>query len=375
MSETKMFEPIADIGDYLKLGACTAVMSQPILSYALTTIPSSDAQTWIGIIYNLVKYTAPAFIFGILYTTTRTTIDDRDLTYGHYMKNQWHALFIPTIWWTFVYLLVMPQMQQINQYHDLDSFLWHFINGNAAPHLWYNTMMLQFIILMPLFWGIGRWCGQNVQRGIIIAVCAVVIAALWLWFYDTEVFNGPHATDWYMFDRLFVSFFIYGVFGVLAWQYREHFNKVIIKWWPANVVVFLAAFYWTNQELFSYGQPVSLANAPYYKPSMTIYDLAAIGLFSALCLYQLKNGRSFAKFVHKFAAFAYKAYLSNVFWSECLWLLFGKNLTTSNTWAGILTLYVLTWCLSFASAFGLHAIWSRLKPMLFKPRTVTVSQI
>lgn len=215
MSE-KTLAPVADIGDYLKLGACTAVMSQPIMSYALTTSPSIGAQTWIGIMYNLVKYTAPAFIFGILYTTTRTTINHRELTYGHYLKNMWHALFIPTIWWTLIYLLVMPQMQQVNQYHDLGSFLWHFVNGNAAPHLWYNTMMLQFIILMPVFWAIGRWCGQNTKRGIIAACAAVVIAALWLWFYDTQVFNGPHAQDWYLFDRLFISFFIYGVFGTLA---------------------------------------------------------------------------------------------------------------------------------------------------------------
>lgn len=60
MSDTKPLEPAADIGDYLKLGACTAVMSQPIMSYALTTSPSIGAQTWIGIMYNLVKYTAPA---------------------------------------------------------------------------------------------------------------------------------------------------------------------------------------------------------------------------------------------------------------------------------------------------------------------------
>lgn len=369
MSE-KTLAPVADIGDYLKLGACTAVMSQPIMSYALTTSPSIGAQTWIGIMYNLVKYTAPAFIFGILYTTTRTTINHRELTYGHYLKNMWHALFIPTIWWTLIYLLVMPQMQQVNQYHDLGSFLWHFVNGNAAPHLWYNTMMLQFIILMPVFWAIGRWCGQNTKRGLIAACAAVVIAALWLWFYDTQVFNGPHAQDWYLFDRLFISFFIYGVFGTLAWQYREHFDRAIMKWWPAIAVVFLATFWWTNHELFSYGFPINLGNAPYYKPSMTLYDLAAIGLFSALCLYQVKAGRPFTKFVHKFANFAYKAYLSNVFWSQCLWLLFGKTLTTANTWVGILVLYVLTWCISFASAFGINAIWSRLKPMIFKSAAV-----
>ncbi|KLD58576.1 membrane protein, partial [Lactiplantibacillus plantarum] len=83
------------------------------------------------------------------------------LTYTDYLHQQWHALFIPTIWWTAIYLILMPQLQQGSQYHDWRGFLWQFVNGNAAPHLWYNTMMLQFIILMPLFWALGRWCSVD----------------------------------------------------------------------------------------------------------------------------------------------------------------------------------------------------------------------
>ncbi|MFD1465402.1 acyltransferase family protein [Lapidilactobacillus mulanensis] len=359
----------ADIGDYLKLGACTAVMLQTILSLALTTSPSTTAQTWIGMIYDLVKFTAPAFIFGILYTTTRTTIDKTDLTYGQYMKGTWHGLFIPTIWWTFVYLLVMPWVQQVNQYHDLPSFLWHFINGNASPHLWYNTMMLQFIILMPLFWAIGRWVGQNTKRGLIIFVAAIIVQGLWLVFYDTQIFHGPHMQDWYLFDRFFMSFFIYGVFGTLAWQFREFYNRTVKKYWLVLVVLFIAIFVWVNRELFNFGYPVMLANAPYYKPSMTLFDLIIIGLLSALAVYQIERKLPFTNFVHSFANFAYKAYLSNVFWAQLLWLTFGKTLMQHSTFFGIVIIYVLTWCLAFASAFGLHAIWSRLKPRLTVKKT------
>lgn len=350
----------ADIGDYLKLCACTAVMLQTILGLALTTDPSTNMQVGIGVFYNLVKFTAPAFIFGILYTTTRTTIDHTELTYGQYMKNSWHGLFIPAILWTLVYLLLMPWVQQVNKFHDFPSFLWHFINGNAAPHLWYNTMMLQFIILMPLFWFIGRWVAKHPRRGWLVAGLAVIFQAIWLLFYDTQIFQGPHAADWYLFDRFFVSFLIFGVLGTLAWQFRDFYNKYIQKYWFVLVILFIGCFAWVNLELFDFGTPVLLANAPYYKPSMTLLDLVMIGLISALALYQIQHRLAFTNFVHRFANFAYKAYLSNVFWSQLLWLSFGKVLMNYSTLLGIIVLYLLTWCLSFASAFSLHAFWSRI---------------
>ncbi len=62
----------ADIGDYLKVFACTAVMSHPIMSLVMGVGQPFATQDILGIMYNLVKYTAPAFIFGILYTTIRT---------------------------------------------------------------------------------------------------------------------------------------------------------------------------------------------------------------------------------------------------------------------------------------------------------------
>lgn len=98
-----------DIGDYLKLVSCCAVMLQTILAFALTEHPSETHQFDIGIIYNLIKFTAPAFIFAILFTTSRLTMTPQ-ITYGTYLKQQWHATFAPTILWTGVYLIVTPEL-------------------------------------------------------------------------------------------------------------------------------------------------------------------------------------------------------------------------------------------------------------------------
>ena len=76
---------IADIGDYLKVFACTAVMSQPIISMIMGPKQPTNVQDIFGVFYNLVKYTAPAFIFGILYTTIRANDEQGSFSYQKHM--------------------------------------------------------------------------------------------------------------------------------------------------------------------------------------------------------------------------------------------------------------------------------------------------
>lgn len=353
----------ADVGDYLKLTACTAVMLQPILALALTLNPSYAAQVGIGFAYNLVKFTAPAFIFGILYTTMRQTLWPVR-PYNDYLRKQWHGLFVPTIWWTSLYLLVMPWVQQGTRYHSLGGFVWRFVNGNAAPHLWYNTMMLQFIVLMPLFWKLARWCGVSAKRAWRIVGGTVLFTLGWLLIYDTQVFHGPHMHSWYLLDRVFLSFLIYGIFGTLTWSFRNWIMPWLQRWWLGLAALALAAYYWVNRDLFAFDFPVKLTNAPYYRPVMVLYDLLVIGLVAALGSYQIRWQRPVTIWIHRFANFAYKAFLSNVFWEQLVWLMVGKTVMQAHLFWGILLTYAATWLLSFSSAFGLHALWRPLKATL-----------
>ncbi len=119
---------LPDIGDYLKIFACTAVMLQTILSLALQTNPNVKVQIGIGIIYNLIKFTAPAFITGILYTTIRVT-GQSGLTYPSYLRQMWHSLFLPTIIWTAIYLFTMPWVQQVQRFHTLGGFGWQLLTA------------------------------------------------------------------------------------------------------------------------------------------------------------------------------------------------------------------------------------------------------
>lgn len=359
---------IADIGDYLKVFACTSVMSQPIMSLIINLPQSQQTQVGFGILYNLVKYTAPAFIFGILYTTIRTSDLNGHFSYFKHLQKNWSNLFVPTIWWTLIYLLGMPWLQQGNKFNSFGTFCWQFINGNAAPHLWYNTMMLQFIILMPFFWLISRYVRNNIKRGFAVAIVTLILYLAWLAFYDYYVFHGVHQNDWYLLDRVFISFFIYAVFGVLAWQFRSYFNQFITKFWWLIVVIFILCFIWTNYELSQFGYPVNFYNAPYYKPSMTFYCLAVICLIAAFCLYQVRKRQiNSLRIFHFLAIYAYRAYLVNVFWNQLVWR--GLNMQYHAKFHPFLTLFgcwLLTWILSFSSAYLLHMWWTKVKKIVSK---------
>lgn len=362
---------IADIGDYLKVFACTAVMSQPIMSIIINILQSQQTQVGFGILYNLVKYTAPAFIFGILYTTIRTSDLNGHFSYFKHLQKNWSNLFVPTIWWTLIYLLGMPWLQQGNKFNSFGTFCWQFINGNAAPHLWYNTMMLQFIILMPFFWLISRYVRNNIKRGFAVAIVTLILYLSWLAFYDYYVFHGVHQNDWYLLDRVFISFFIYAVFGGLAWQFRSYFNEFITKFWWLIVVIFILCFIWTNYELSQFGYPLNFYNAPYYKPSMTFYCLAVICLIAAFCLYQVRKRQiNSLKIFHFLAIYAYRAYLANVFWNQLIW--HGLNMQYHAKFHPFLTLFgcwLLTWILSFSSAYLLHMWWTKVKNLKIATRS------
>ncbi|MEW7091962.1 hypothetical protein [Limosilactobacillus reuteri] len=88
----------ADIGDFEKMMAVFAVIIQSVISFVMNSNPPIGQQFFFGGIYETVKFSAPAFIFGILYSTTRTHPQASIIEYPQFIHNRWHILFVPTIW-------------------------------------------------------------------------------------------------------------------------------------------------------------------------------------------------------------------------------------------------------------------------------------
>lgn len=352
----------ADIGDFAKMFAVTAVMIQSVISFLLSTRPAVGQQFFLGGLYEAVKFSAPAFIFGILFSTIRTHPQATWRTYPRFILNRWHLLFIPSIWWTSIYLLLLPQLQQGHHYHNLREFCWQFLVGNAAPHLWYNVMMLQFIILMPFFWLLANWVGTNHRRAITVFTITLVFEICWHLLYKSQVFHGPQRLHWYLIDRFFVSFLAFAVAGTLLWQLHRPLTTFLKRHWFSQIIIWLGLFYFVTLNFFDYGTPVRLTNAPYYLPSMLFYNFSTIGLIVTLACYLQLHRNQWLPFVHWVALYAHRAYLSHVFWLYLIWKLtapFNISLIVRLPLLIITTLF-----LAFASAVSFHLAWTKIKDIL-----------
>lgn len=335
---------VADGGDYLKVFACTAVILQSVLGLALGGA-QPQSQYGLAWVYLLVKFTAPAFICGILLTTMRTTVHQQP-TYRKYLKQQWSALLLPTICWTLAYLLIFPGLQQHRAYHDSLSFVWQFVNGNAAPHLWYNTMMLQMIFLMPLFWAVRRLIRNRRAAWWVLGLTAVGYLA-WVTWYTLQIYPTSKFTSWYLLDRVFLGFFPYAILGILAWYGWPTAQRQLRRWWWLLLAIGVAALIGQDRTLLSWSLPVSFGHTSYYLPTTVIYILSIIGLILALAGRQQSQHSWWLPVIHRLAGYAYPSYLANVFWLQLIWRLGGAALTRQRVIVGITCCYLLTWCWSF----------------------------
>lgn len=348
----------ADIGDFEKLMAVTTVMTQSVITFLLTQTHAIGQQFFLGGIYELIKFSAPAFIFGITYSTIRTHPNARLRDYPSFMLNRWHVLFVPSILWTTVYLVFLPQLQQHQHYHDWTSFAWQFINGNAAPHLWYNVMMLQFIIIMPLFWWLARVTRQRPVRGWLIFLLALIFEICWHILYEHLVFHSRQVQRWYLLDRVFPSFLVFAVCGTLLCLFAKQLLPFMAQHWLAQLGIWLLFLYIVTANFFHYGYPVRLTNAPYYLPSMVFYNLPTIGLVATLLVHLQKFRNQWLPFIHWVALYAHRAFLGHIFWLYWLWQASNHFLPWLPLEVKFPLLVILTIICAFAFAYGAHRLWS-----------------
>lgn len=137
-----------NISDFLKVFAVASVILQTVLSYVLTHSPQTEAMNSIGSFYRMSKYSAPMFIFAIIYNTV---LKSQAESYLEFLKEKFYELVLPYVVWSSLYLYAFPSLQQRMPYETPLGFLGKVLSGDGAAHLWYAVMMLQFQLFMPYF--------------------------------------------------------------------------------------------------------------------------------------------------------------------------------------------------------------------------------
>ena len=256
----------------------------------------------------------------------------------------------------------MPNLQQHGHFHNIATFIWQFFSDNATPHLWYSVMMLQFLLIMPGIKSVCNWVQHSYRRLLIIVISSGIIYFAWLIFYDHLILNGPEATHWYLLDRIFISFLIFGLYGGLSWNFHHEIQTFLFTYWWLIVGFYLLTYFRTRDLFLATFKLTDLTNDSYYLPSMAIYALAVILLIYLICIAQkVFNMNYWLKSIHFLAFYAYRAFLANVFWDRIFWQYFNfKQLALQNIYLAVLLLWICTWCASYLSVYVVHHLWLKI---------------
>ncbi|WP_430612590.1 acyltransferase family protein [Enterococcus sp. DIV0876] len=352
-----------NISDFQKVFAVTAVMMQTILTFALANTHDEKTAAFIGTFYVLVKFTAPLFIFAIVYNMVKTS---QHVTYFEFLKEKFFELVVPYVLWTTAYLWLFPAVQQAQPYTDMASFLLKYVTGDGAPHLWYTVMMLQIQLLMPFFVWLGYKVFTNKKAVWPVLVIATVLYVAWYVFYQTQVYAGPHHDNWYLLDRFVFSFMIYGIYGEAALMYHEAVYKFLYKIRFALLPVGLALGLASANQLMTYTGDVTFAHAPYLNTLQSLYSLVVImGVFMFGSTMIQKQSTMLPKFKW-LSTYAYRTYLANVFVFQVLLLCFKSYLLQLPIGIMILVAYLATASCAFLLSYILHVLWEAVKGIVRK---------
>jgi hypothetical protein len=335
--------------DILKVFAVTGAIMQSVLGFLLKDAHATSELALLGVIYNLVKYTAPVFIFAIVYGMVK---GNEHTPVGHFYKEKFYELVVPYILWATASLIFIPRLQQNRPVTSFETLVESYFVGNASPQYWYTVMMLQFQVLMPVIIFVCYKFLAKPSRVVPLLVGSFIVFAGWLWLYDTFVFHGVYASSLRYLDRVFVSYFIYALLGGIAWVYKERFDKVIQRIQFILIPALLILLIWTNHEFFNFGfKNMSFGNIIYLKPSMMLYSLVVIFLVYMFARHLIMKKSSALPFFKWLSNFAYRAFTANVFILTLVLKLYGNLISKLPFFVSLLLVFLVTVTCSFLTVY------------------------
>ncbi|MFD0770697.1 acyltransferase [Bacillus sp. CGMCC 1.60114] len=294
--------------------AFLAVVLQSSLLYTMNQGNLAIEQSIIiGMLFNLAKFSAPAFIFIVGFHLINQYT--KQMLYTQYIYEKTTSLLTPYFFWSIVYLFMTKHIPS----------LWEIVRslllGTAAPHLWYVVMMFQIHLLFPLLCFVFHWFHRrihNKQDVYRYTFSFALIYFLLMWFSSHYIFNGEQLTKFtalHYTDRSFLFYSFYFVMGGIAAVALSAWRIFAFKHIPFFTALFFALFLFINYQLFSFygANTIRLTVVTYLKPSMFIYIVCEIIILYALSVTIAQHRTPLYKGLRFIGNFTYGAYLAHFF--------------------------------------------------------------
>jgi surface polysaccharide O-acyltransferase-like enzyme len=325
----------------MKSLAFLAVVFQSALLYVMNyRSPHPEEAIMIGMLFHFVKFSAPVFVFLVGFHIVQHTVID----YRQYVLHKWKELVVPYVTWSFIYVILFS-----SHLHVIDVMR-QLLLGEAASHLWYVIMIMQFhlliVIIIPFFY----WIDQKKYWKLFIIISAMIYIG-----FITFIFPVVQSTSYiHYIDRTFLAYFFYfGLGGMVAYTLPT-WRKFVIRVIPLNTFLFLSLFIFVSYELFtSQGIfSIDLTMITYLKPSMVLYVTSEIFLLYALSITIVQTKSRLYTALRFISRYTYGAYIAHMFF---LYVFAPVIPTTMYSMLQAVILFTITTIVSIGVCYIIHA--------------------
>ncbi|MGG0729939.1 acyltransferase [Bacillus paramycoides] len=332
--------------------AFLAVVLQSSLLYTMNQGNILLEQSLImGMLFNLAKFSAPAFIFIVGFHLIRQYT--KQLVYTEYIYEKASHLLIPYFFWSILYLLTT------NEIVTMQSGIKSLLLGTAAPHLWYVIMMFQIHLLFPLLCTLFYWFQKRTENKKDIYKYMTIVACLYfllMWYSSHYIFNGEKLTNstiLHYTDRSFFFYSFYFIMGGIAAVALKTWRLFVMKHIPLVTILFFVLFLFINYELFSFygANSIHLTVSTYLKPSMFLYIVCEIIILYVLSITIVQRRGFLYKALRFIGNYTYGAYLAHFFFLQLCTKFLSLFALQENTILYSLLLFIVTATISLATMF------------------------
>jgi surface polysaccharide O-acyltransferase-like enzyme len=300
----------------MKSFAFLAVVFQSSIIFTMKQA-SPEESIMLGMLFNFVKFSAPVFVFlaGFHLFQQKPPID-----YRTYVSHKGKELLLPYLVWSFIYLMMFSNED------EFVMLIKQIVIGDAAPHLWYVIMIIQFHLLAPLLLIMFSWAEKMIRSW---KKATLILASLYLLllFILSKWLSHSSVYLFHYMDRSFLSYFFYFFLGGVTARTLPRWRSFVMKSIPINSFIFVALFILVGYELISYKSiySIDLKASTYLKPSMFLYVSSEILLLYSLSITIVQTKSLLYNALRFISQYTYGAYLGHIFFLH----LFGKMINIS----------------------------------------------